>query len=76
MGPARGSRYQQSLQSATEELLHRSGYEVIYPYQLQEQCCGMPFNSKGFFTQAQQKADQTIAALMAATHQVRYRFTA
>ena len=63
MGPARGAERQQSLQQVTEQLLRRAGYQVIYPENVQDQCCGMPFNSKGMFEQAGQKAEQTIAAL-------------
>lgn len=69
MGPARGAERQQSLQQVTEQLLHRAGYEVIYPAGVHDQCCGMPFKSKGMFDQADQKADQTIAMLNEASQQ-------
>ena len=63
MGPARGAEDQRSLQHVTETLLRRAGYEVIYPEGLSDQCCGMPFKSKGMFDQASQKAEQTLAML-------------
>ena len=69
MGPARGAKYQQSLQEVTEQLLQRAGYKVIYPAGLKDQCCGMPFKSKGMFDQAQQKAAQTLALLNEASQQ-------
>lgn len=69
MGPARGAEFQQSLQQVTEQLLQRAGYEVIYPAELGDQCCGMPFKSKGMFDQAEQKAAQTLAMLEDATQQ-------
>ncbi|MCV6611710.1 MAG: FAD-binding oxidoreductase [Amphritea sp.] len=68
MGPARGAEYQQSLQQVTEQLLERAGFEVIYPAGLKEQCCGMPFKSKGMFDQAEQKADETLAMLKQASY--------
>ena len=63
MGPARGAERQQPLQDVTEQLLRRAGYEVIYPANIHDQCCGMPFKSKGMFEQAGQMAEQTIAVL-------------
>ena len=72
MGPARGAKRQQSLQQVTEQLLRRAGYDVIYPDGLSDQCCGMPFNSKGLFDQAEQKAEETIAMLMEASQQGEY----
>lgn len=69
MGPARGTERQQSLQQVTEQLLRRAGYEVIYPKGLADQCCGMPFKSKGMFDQAEQKAEQTLTMLNEATQQ-------
>lgn len=68
MGPARGAK-QQSLQQVTEQLLRRAGYEVIYPAEIHDQCCGMPFKSKGMFDQATQKAEQTLAVLSEASQQ-------
>ena len=69
MGPARGAKYQQSLQEVTEQLLRRAGYQVIYPKGLNDKCCGMPFKSKGMFDQAQQKAVQTLKMLNEASQQ-------
>lgn len=67
MGPARGAEQQQSLQQVTEKLLLRAGYQVIYPEGIGEQCCGMPFKSKGMFDQADQKAQQTLELLTTAS---------
>ncbi len=63
MGPARGAEHQASLQQVTQQLLQRAGFEVIYPANLQTQCCGMPFKSKGMFEQSDQKAEETMAML-------------
>ncbi|WP_415889175.1 FAD-binding and (Fe-S)-binding domain-containing protein [Neptuniibacter sp. SY11_33] len=68
MGPARGAEEQTSLVDKTEELLRKAGFEVIYPQNLKEQCCGMPFKSKGMFNQAEAKAAETIDMLLEASN--------
>ncbi|WP_415885664.1 FAD-binding and (Fe-S)-binding domain-containing protein [Neptuniibacter sp. QD37_6] len=68
MGPARGAEEQTSLVDKTEELLRKAGFEVIYPQNLKEQCCGMPFKSKGMFNQAEAKAAETADMLLEASN--------
>lgn len=46
-------------------MLRRAGYEVIYPENIHDQCCGMPFNSKEMFDQA----EQTLEVLNEASQQ-------
>ncbi|MFQ5568131.1 MAG: FAD-binding and (Fe-S)-binding domain-containing protein [Rhodothermales bacterium] len=46
---------------AAAEFLHRTGYRVIVPDA--RTCCGRPFLSKGFVTEAQERALQTVDAL-------------
>jgi D-lactate dehydrogenase len=67
MGPARGSADSRSLAQVTEALLHKAGYEVIYPQGLEGQCCGMPFQSKGMFEAADFKRNETADILLAAS---------
>jgi len=67
MGPARGAADQTPLAEKTEQLLRKAGFEVIYPEGLSEQCCGMPFKSKGMFNQADAKAKETVDMLLKAT---------
>ncbi|MFC6669593.1 (Fe-S)-binding protein [Marinobacterium aestuariivivens] len=67
MGPPRGAADKRSLFEVTEQLLRKAGYEVIYPQDLEAQCCGMPFQSKGLFDAADQKAQETERLLLAAT---------
>lgn len=69
MGPARGAEQQTALADKTEAFLHKAGFEVIYPQGLKEQCCGMPFKSKGMFNQAEAKATETVAMLLEASNQ-------
>lgn len=63
MGPAKSANEQRSLFETTVGLLNKAGYEVIIPEGINEQCCGMPFESKGMFKQADQKASDTIELL-------------
>ena len=67
MGPARGAEEQTALVDKTEALLRKAGFDVIYPQGLKEQCCGMPFKSKGMFKQADAKAAETVQMLLQAT---------
>ncbi|NVK44379.1 MAG: FAD-binding oxidoreductase [Oceanospirillaceae bacterium] len=67
MGPPRGADDPRPLAQVTEQLLRKAGYEVIYPEGLDGQCCGMPFQSKGMFEAADQKAAETERLLLAAT---------
>ncbi|NRA54317.1 MAG: FAD-binding oxidoreductase [Gammaproteobacteria bacterium] len=54
MGPAVIAAEQRSLPEVTYQLLKKAGFEVIRP-DFSGQCCGMPFNSKGLFEQADAK---------------------
>ncbi|MDG3087829.1 FAD-binding and (Fe-S)-binding domain-containing protein [Vibrio hannami] len=68
MGPARGAEEQTSLVDKTESLLRKAGFEIIYPQGLNDQCCGMPFKSKGMFNQAEAKAIETVKMLLEASN--------
>jgi len=68
MGPARGAKEQTSLVDKTESLLRKAGFEVIYPEGLKDQCCGMPFKSKGMFNQEEAKAIETVKMLLQASN--------
>ena len=53
-------------------LLERAGYEVIYPTDVQNLCCGMPFSSKGFQEEGLQKSTALETALLTASEQGKY----
>lgn len=53
-----------ALVDKTVELLQRAGFTVIFPENVENLCCGMPFSSKGFFDQAKAKSDELELALM------------
>ncbi|HLO57873.1 MAG TPA: FAD-binding and (Fe-S)-binding domain-containing protein [Bacteroidales bacterium] len=60
-------RDQLALVEKTINLLEKAGYEVILPAGLDNLCCGMAFESKGFFSQAKKKADELEKALLEAS---------
>jgi len=62
MGQAINAAEQRSLTEVTFDVLEKAGFEVISP-DLTGQCCGMPFNSKGMFEQANQKRSTLISQL-------------
>ena len=67
MGPAAGDPLTDPLHVVTERVLRRAGYRVIYPEKMDSLCCGLPFESKGFFDQANRKSDDLEKSLLAAS---------
>ncbi len=72
MGPARGDGASQDLPHLTVSLLHKAGFEVIYPDKMDELCCGMAFASKGFKEAGDKKAAELNEALWRASAEGRY----
>lgn len=56
-----------SLSLKTIALLNKAGFEVLFPEKINELCCGMAFDSKGFKKQGKLKATQLEEALLAAS---------
>jgi len=67
LGPARGDTEQTSLLDKTRALLEKAGFEVVFPAQLDQLCCGQPFTSKGYPQQGDTKRDELLAALREAS---------
>jgi D-lactate dehydrogenase len=67
MGPARGDPDAESLPTVTVRLLKKAGYAVRFPEGMQGLCCGTPFESKGFFKQADNKSTELETALLRAS---------
>ena len=67
MGPAARDQEQQPLLDATRSLLEKAGYQVIFPDNLNDLCCGQPFASKGYAEQAERKRQETRDALLKAS---------
>lgn len=67
MGPAARDQEQEPLLDTTRTLLEKAGYQVIFPDELNNLCCGQPFTSKGYAEQAEQKRQETLDALLKAS---------
>ncbi len=62
MGQAVDAAEQRSLTEVTFAVLNKAGFEVISP-DFTGECCGMPFNSKGMFKEAEQKSSSLLTKL-------------
>ena len=67
MGPAASDREQTSLLEKTQGLLEKAGYQVVFPDNQDNLCCGQPFASKGYNEQAEHKRQELLAALLTAS---------
>lgn len=63
---------QRPLTEVTLSLISKAGYEVIIPPELADQCCGMPYDSKGMIEIATKKASELEDVLWHASQQGRY----
>jgi D-lactate dehydrogenase len=55
MGTEKGAMDSRPLAEVTISLLEKAGYEVVIPDDVNSQCCGMPYKSKGFVDSANRK---------------------
>ncbi|WP_163835632.1 FAD-binding and (Fe-S)-binding domain-containing protein [Spartinivicinus ruber] len=69
MGQQTDAIDQRPLTEVTLSLLNKAEYQVIIPEKLGEQCCGMPYYSKGMNEFAKQKTQQLEDTLWQATEQ-------
>ncbi|OEF96630.1 FAD-binding and (Fe-S)-binding domain-containing protein [Desulfuribacillus alkaliarsenatis] len=58
MGPAKGDIDQRSIPEVTLSVLNKAGFEVIIPEDRDNLCCGVPYESKGFFEEADAKSSE------------------
>jgi D-lactate dehydrogenase len=72
MGPARKDKDQRPLNEVMLSLLDKAGCEVIYPPDMDNLCCGMPWESKGFFDIADQKSDELEEVLLKVSENGKY----
>lgn len=63
MGNPKDSKTNESLTTVTHRLLVKAGYDIIYPKNINNLCCGMPWLSKGHNEIGNQKTDELIAEL-------------
>ncbi|GAA5644877.1 FAD-binding and (Fe-S)-binding domain-containing protein [Vibrio proteolyticus] len=72
MGQQSSAQDQRPLTEVTLSLLNKAGYQAVIPRELNEQCCGMPYDSKGMTELASAKARQLEDALWQACRQGEY----
>jgi D-lactate dehydrogenase len=72
MGPAHGDKDSRPLNQAILSLLDKAGYQVLLPDKLDQLCCGMAFDSKGFFEAAGEKSRELEAALLLCSNNGEY----
>lgn len=72
MGVSKEHRQEKQLSDKMIELLHKGGFEVIYPENMNSLCCGMAFSSKGYTEVGMNKSDELEAALQKASENGKY----
>lgn len=72
MGPAQNSPDSTPLVDKTVALLQKAGYEVIFPKNMKNLCCGTIWESKGMMDIADRKSAELEEALYQASDQGRY----
>lgn len=72
MGPAKDDKDQRPLHQVMMALFAKAGYEVILPPDMEKLCCGMPFESKGYFEAADEMSSQLEKALLACSNNGEY----
>ncbi|RNF51629.1 FAD-binding oxidoreductase [Marinomonas hwangdonensis] len=58
MGAGPNAEDKRSVMEVMFSVLQKAGYKVIVPKEVESQCCGMAFQSKGQFDAAKQKSDE------------------
>ncbi|HWR06599.1 FAD-binding and (Fe-S)-binding domain-containing protein [Sporomusa sp.] len=72
MGPAKEDSDQRSLHQVMMSLLNKAGYGVIFPPGMEELCCGMPFESKGYFDAADELSAKLEQVLLECSNNGQY----
>lgn len=72
MGISKDHRGEAQLTEKTIELLEKGGYEVIFPENLDNLCCGMAFLSKGYKKAGEKKSYELESELIKASHNGEY----
>ena len=72
MGVSKESPVKKSLVDEVCELIHKAGYEVIFPEGMERMCCGQIWESKGMLDIADRKSAELEAALWKASEEGKY----
>jgi len=68
MGVSADYRNEKQLTEKMISLMEKAGYDVIFPDNMQNLCCGMPFLSKGFIDAGMMKSQELEEALLKASN--------
>ncbi|MGE5680723.1 MAG: FAD-binding and (Fe-S)-binding domain-containing protein [Bacillota bacterium] len=72
MGLSRDSSENIPLISKTRSLLEKAGYDILFPKDLEDLCCGMAFASKGYKKQGDRKAEELLDELIRISENGKY----
>ena len=72
MGVSSENRKEKQLSETLIELTNKAGYEIIYPENLNQHCCGMAFMSKGYTEVGLKKSGELETALLKASENGKY----
>jgi D-lactate dehydrogenase len=72
MGVSKEHRNEKQLSEKMAQLLNKGGFEVIYPENLNQLCCGMAFSSKGYTEAGNKKSKELETALIKASQNGKY----
>ncbi len=72
MGVSKENRKEKQLSEKMLKLLDKGGFEVIYPENLNNLCCGMAFSSKGYTDAGTKKSNELETALLTASKNGKY----
>ncbi|RJP61752.1 MAG: FAD-binding oxidoreductase [Ignavibacteriales bacterium] len=72
MGISKYSEEKTPLVKKTEQVLHKAGYNLILPKNLDNLCCGMAFYSKGFKKQGNSKTEELLDSLLEVSENGKY----
>lgn len=72
MGPSKDDTNKTDIPQKTVQLLLKAGYEVLFPQDMQNLCCGQAFASKGFTAQGEAKSKELSDALLEISENGKY----
>ena len=72
MGVSKDHKGDIQLTEKIKQLLHKGGYEIIYPENMNNLCCGMAYSSKGYTSAGEKKSNELEAALIKASKDGEY----
>lgn len=72
MGPAKSDKDQRSVFDAMISVLEKAGYDVLFPKKMENLCCGITYESKGYFEQADQKTRELEEQLLLSSSSGKY----